>query len=228
MKRKRCTLLLLLALCLSLSACSGREEENNKADAEIDAALRALTPRAPSEAFLRRTAEALGESGNGGNTLDFPKRSRAFPRWISAAAAAGIAAAGVAFWQLSETEAPNYELVSTENVLRDSEELPVELNADGEIELATSADDACGIICAPDSLTAAVAGNATGGTLVHRKFAGIIQVQLGATGAAISPGTKLIFGTGAVLTTGSGTAVAVAVESAPSGRSGQMVNAILL
>lgn len=102
------------------------------------------------------------------------------------------------------------------------------LNADGEIELATSADDAFGIICAPDSLTAAVAGNATGATLVHRKFAGIIQVQLGATGAAISPGTKLIFGTGAVLTTGSGTAVAVAVESAPSGRSGQMVNAILL
>ena len=38
MKRKRCTLLLLLALCLSLSACSGREEENNKADTEIDAA----------------------------------------------------------------------------------------------------------------------------------------------------------------------------------------------
>lgn len=38
MKRKRCTLLLLLALCLSLSACSGGEEENNKADAEIDAA----------------------------------------------------------------------------------------------------------------------------------------------------------------------------------------------
>ena len=102
------------------------------------------------------------------------------------------------------------------------------LNADGELELATSADDAFGIICAPDSLTAAVAGNATGATLVHRKFAGIIQVQLGATGAAISPGTKLIFGTGAVLTTGSGTAVAVAVESAPSGRSGQMVNAILL
>ena len=83
-------------------------------DAEIEAALRALTPRAPSEAFFRRTAEALGESGNGGNTLDFPKRSRAFPRWISAAAAAGIAAAGVAFWQLSETEVPNYELVSTE------------------------------------------------------------------------------------------------------------------
>ena len=102
------------------------------------------------------------------------------------------------------------------------------LNADGEIELATSADDAFGIICDPDSMTAAVAGNATGATLVHRKFAGIIQVQLGATGAAISPGTKLIFGTGAVLTTGSGTAVAVAVESAPSGQSGQMVNAILL
>lgn len=102
------------------------------------------------------------------------------------------------------------------------------LNADGEIELATSADDAFGIICDPDSLAAAVAGNATGATLVHRKFAGIIQVQLGATGAAISPGTKLIFGTGAVLTTGSGTAVAVAVESAPSGQSGQMVNAILL
>ena len=102
------------------------------------------------------------------------------------------------------------------------------LNADGEIELATSADDAFGIICAPDSLTAAVAGNATGATLVHRKFAGIIQVQVGATASAISPGTKLIFGTGAVLTTGSGTAVAVAVESAPSGQSGQMVNAILL
>ena len=47
--------------------------------------------------------------------------------------AAGIAAAGVAFWQLSETEAPNYELVSTENVLRDIEELPVELNDDGEL-----------------------------------------------------------------------------------------------
>ena len=38
MKRKRCTLLLLLALCLALSACSGREEANNKADTEIDAA----------------------------------------------------------------------------------------------------------------------------------------------------------------------------------------------
>lgn len=102
-------------------------------DAEIEAALRALTPRALSEAFFRRTAEALGESGNGGNTLDFPKRFRAFPRWISAAAAAGVVAAGVAFWRLPETEAPNYELVSTENVLRNIEELPVELNADGEL-----------------------------------------------------------------------------------------------
>lgn len=102
------------------------------------------------------------------------------------------------------------------------------LNAAGEIELATSAEEAFGIICDPDSLAAAMAGNATGATLVHRKFAGIIQVNVGAAGAAITPGTKLIFGTGGVLTTGTGTAVAVAVESAPAGQAGQMVQAILL
>ncbi len=102
------------------------------------------------------------------------------------------------------------------------------LNAAGEIELATSADDAFGIICDPDSLATAVAGNATSATLVHRKFAGIIQVNVGSTGAAITPGTKLVYSSGGVLTTGTGTAVAVAVESAPAGQAGQMVNAILL
>ena len=73
-----------------------------------------------------------------------------------------------------------------------------------------------------------MAGNATSATLVHRKFAGIIQVNVGSTGAAITPGTKLVYSSGGVLTTGTGTAVAVAVESAPAGQAGQMVNAILL
>ena len=73
-----------------------------------------------------------------------------------------------------------------------------------------------------------MAGNITGATLVHRKFSGIIQVNVGSTTADITPGTKLVFGEGGVLTTGSGTAVAVAVEGAASGQAGQMVGAILL
>jgi len=102
------------------------------------------------------------------------------------------------------------------------------LNAEGEIELATSADDAFGVICDPDSYAAAAAGNATGATLVHRKFGGIIQVNVGSAAAAIAPGTKLCCGEGGVFAPGSGAAAAVAVEAAAASTPGQMVRAILL
>ena len=51
------------------------------------------------------------------------------------------------------------------------------LNAAGEIELATTPAEAFGVISDPDSYATAQAGNATGATIVHRKFAGVVQAD---------------------------------------------------
>ena len=101
------------------------------------------------------------------------------------------------------------------------------LNAAGEIELATSADDAMGIICDPDACITAAAGNATSATLVFLKFSGIIQVQLGST-ENVTIGTKLGYAEGGVFSATESDPLAMAMESATDSVSGQMVNAILL
>ena len=59
------------------------------------------------------------------------------------------------------------------------------LNAAGEIELATTPAEAFGVISDPDSYATAQAGNATGATIVHRKFAGVVQAQLNGSAAAV-------------------------------------------
>ncbi|MBQ4593035.1 MAG: hypothetical protein IJA81_00220 [Akkermansia sp.] len=102
------------------------------------------------------------------------------------------------------------------------------LNAAGEIELATSDADAFGVISDPDSYATAQAGNATGATIVHRKFAGVVQAQLNGSAAAVVPGTKLVLASDGTFTTGTGTAVAEAVGSAAATTAGQLVDVILL
>ena len=102
------------------------------------------------------------------------------------------------------------------------------LNAAGEIELATTAAEAFGVISDPDSYATAQAGNATGATIVHRKFAGVVQAQLNGSAAAVVPGTKLVLADDGTFTTGTGTAVAEAVGSAAATTAGQLVDVILL
>lgn len=91
------------------------------------------------------------------------------------------------------------------------------LDADGKLALATSPADAFGVISDPDSYATAQAGNATSATLVHRKFAGCIEVQLGNTGA-VKKGTPLTFGEGAVFVVAQegDTVLAYAMEDAAS------------
>lgn len=102
------------------------------------------------------------------------------------------------------------------------------LDNDGKLCLATSAADAFGVISEPDSALAAQAGGATGATLIHRKFAGVLTVQLGNT-AAVKPGTPLTFGEGAVFVAAQegDTVLAYAAETAAPNTPGQMVAAVL-
>lgn len=109
---------------------TGVPAELSASELALETQLRALTPTAPSEAFFARTAEALREDAkSAANTVAFPR----IARWISAAAAAGAVAAGLVFWRGNADNAPHYELVSTENVLNNIEELPVELTDNGEL-----------------------------------------------------------------------------------------------
>lgn len=109
--------------------------------ADVEAALRRLRPRAPSEAFFQKVEAELNESSR--NEIAFPqKKSRAwmirFPRRLSAAATVACAACtlavGLHFVHNGLGEpAPHYELVSTEKQLCSVEELPIETREDGTL-----------------------------------------------------------------------------------------------
>ncbi len=105
------------------------------------------------------------------------------------------------------------------------------LDATGKIVLATSASDALGVICDPDSHAVAAAGNATGATIVCRSFGGILELQVGTLTAALAPGDPLYFATGGVVTddsSNSAVQVATCVEAVTATTAGQRVQAVLI
>lgn len=107
--------------------------------ADVEAALRRMTPIAPSQSFFEKVEAGLADDATG--EIVFPKKERGgilmrFPRWISAvatsAAAVCAAAVGIHFLVAKSVPAiPNYELVSTEKALYNVEELPLEEREDG-------------------------------------------------------------------------------------------------
>ena len=106
------------------------------------------------------------------------------------------------------------------------------LDATGCIALATSAEDALGVITEPDSLLQAQAGNVTGASLLFKTFGGIVEVQLSGDTEAIAAGDLLeLADSGAVKHTSStkaDAAVAIAVEPAGATTAGQLIRAVLL
>ena len=127
------------------------------ADELLDS-LKKLNPRAPSETFFKKVAAELADENAAREPeISAPKRGLAipFPRWLSAAAAATLAATGLLIWQhpnteenpargglaenaetenfSAELERPNYRLVSTESSLNDVQELPIETRDDGTL-----------------------------------------------------------------------------------------------
>lgn len=110
--------------------------------AEVELALRRLTPRSPSAEFFRKVEVALeANTEPREKTFPSPKRSGfllAFPRRLSAVAAAAVAAFaglwyGAETWFGDYSAVPKYELVSMENELRNIEELPIEMQDDGSL-----------------------------------------------------------------------------------------------
>ena len=102
------------------------------------------------------------------------------------------------------------------------------LNANGQIELASSAEEAQGIITEPDSFAAAQAGNEVGASLLYRTFGGIVEVQLGEAAGAIEHGTRLSLAADGTVSPAEGTAVAMALEAVAAAPAGQLLKAILI
>lgn len=108
--------------------------------ADVEAALRRLQPRAPSDAFFKKIEAALQTPSD--SEIAFPQKTRGrlirFPRWLSVAATAACAVCAIAIGShfirngLS-IPSPHYELVSTEKQLCNVEELPLETQDDGTL-----------------------------------------------------------------------------------------------
>ena len=101
-------------------------------------------------------------------------------------------------------------------------------DTNGKIALASTAADAIGIICSPDSHSVAVAGNATGADICLRSFGGIIQAQCGTLSASVSKGQMLSLGEDARVSDAEGTPVAVAAEDITATTAGQLVRVVML
>lgn len=109
------------------------------------------------------------------------------------------------------------------------------LNAAGQMELASSPEEAQGIITEPDSYAAAQAGNAVGASLLYKSFGGIVEVQLGQS-AAVSCGDLLTVasdGAATLAAAGEGddaaaAAVAMAVEPVSTTTAGQLIKAVFI
>ncbi|MCD8299512.1 MAG: hypothetical protein LUD39_07185 [Opitutae bacterium] len=92
---------------MNAEAETARENADEHEIEEIERRLKSLKPVEPSEKFFAAVAAALeDESAGKGVAIQFPQRERRglasrFSRWISAAAAVGIGAAGILLWQNS-------------------------------------------------------------------------------------------------------------------------------
>lgn len=102
------------------------------------------------------------------------------------------------------------------------------LDSSGKLVLATSADEALGVICNPDSQSVADLGQATTGELCLRSFGGIVEVQVGTLGSSVAAGQKLSVASDGRATDAAGTPVAVSVDAVTSTEAGQLVRCVLM
>lgn len=131
-------------LTREIAAGTAEPEESDlpKELAEVEFALKRLIPRSPSTEFFKKVEFALEENPvPQENTFPRTRHSGsllAFPLRLSAIAASAVVAFvgiwyGAGTWFVDNSAVPKYELVSTENELRNIEELPIEMQDDGSL-----------------------------------------------------------------------------------------------